>query len=121
MFHRGITRTNGTANVSVVICGNKCDLEEKTAVSKVESEELAQGLNAKFFETSTLANINIENAFKELVKEIKKQQQPAGVSAEVNTEEAGKGKKKGRRSRKCALISKSSDHSISAGLLSEIE
>jgi small GTP-binding protein len=93
VFHRDLTRTKGTTNVPVVICGNKCDLEDKRVVSKQESEELAGKLSGIFFETSALANINIENAFKALVKEIKKQGAPSSSSAAANPQ-TGKPKKK---------------------------
>jgi small GTP-binding protein len=72
-FHRYLTRIKGTSEIPVVICGNKCDLaENKRVVSKAEGEELASKLSAIFFETSALANINVENAFAALVKETKK-------------------------------------------------
>jgi small GTP-binding protein len=95
MFHRDLTRTKGTINVPVVICGNKCDLEEKRVVSKAEGEELASKLTAIFFETSALANINIENAFRALVKEIRKQGQlAAALSSDATSGKAKSGKKK---------------------------
>jgi small GTP-binding protein len=100
VFHRDLTRTKGTSNVPVVICGNKCDLEEKRVVSKAEGEELASKLSAIFFETSALANINIENAFKALVKETKKQGAPSASSASGGGDTAAKKKKKGG----CALL-----------------
>jgi small GTP-binding protein len=93
VFHRDLTRTKGTTNVPVVICGNKCDLEDKRVVSKQEGEELAGKLSGIFFETSALANINIENAFKALVKEIKKQGAPSSSSTAANPQ-TGKPKKK---------------------------
>ncbi|OHS93325.1 Ras-like protein rasD [Tritrichomonas foetus] len=98
VFHRDLTRVKGSSNVPVVICGNKCDLEDKRVVSKAEGEELATKLNATFFETSALANIHIEDSFSALVKEIRKQQQPA-ASADPKKVEKEKKKKKG-----CLLI-----------------
>jgi small GTP-binding protein len=95
VFHRDLTRTKGTSNVPVVICGNKCDLEDKRVVSKTEGEELAAKLSAIFFETSALANINIENAFKALVKETRKQGQSSGGSSGSSGDAAPKQKKKG--------------------------
>ena len=71
VFHRDLLERRGTTNVPVVICGNKCDLEDERLVSKWEGEELAQRLNAKFFETSALANIHIEDVFRTLVLEIR--------------------------------------------------
>ncbi|KAH0795074.1 small GTP-binding protein [Histomonas meleagridis] len=76
-FYRDLSRTKGTSNVPVVLCGNKCDLEDKRVVSKTEGEELAQKLGATFYETSALANINIENAFTALVRKIREQSSPA--------------------------------------------
>jgi small GTP-binding protein len=95
VFHRDLTRTKGTSNVPVVICGNKCDLEDKRVVSKTEGEELAAKLSAIFFETSALANINIENAFRALVKETRKQGQSSGGSSGGSSDSAPKPKKKG--------------------------
>jgi small GTP-binding protein len=95
VFHRDLTRTKGTTNVPVVICGNKCDLEDKRVVSKAEGEELASKLQAVFFETSALANINIENAFKALVKDVRKQGSPAAASGGGGGDGAPKKKKKG--------------------------
>jgi small GTP-binding protein len=96
VFHRDLTRTKGTTNVPVVICGNKCDLEDKRVVSKQEGEELAGKLSGIFFETSALANINIENAFRALVKEIKKQGQPS-AAATSNAGQGGAAKKKKKK------------------------
>jgi small GTP-binding protein len=100
VFHRDLTRTKGTTNVPVVICGNKCDLEDKRVVSKQEGEELAGKLSGIFFETSALANINIENAFKALVKEIKKQGQPSSAAASSSSASGAPKKKK----KKCLIL-----------------
>jgi small GTP-binding protein len=95
VFHRDLTRTKGTSNVPVVVCGNKCDLEDKRVVSKTEGEELAAKLQATFFETSALANINIENAFRALVKETRKQGSSASAGSSTGDAGAAKPKKKG--------------------------
>jgi small GTP-binding protein len=97
VFHRDLTRTKGTSNVPVVICGNKCDLEEKRVVSKAEGEELAEKLTSTFFETSALANINIENAFKALVKEVRKQSAPSGGSSSTEGNATSKKSKKTKK------------------------
>ncbi|KAK8888870.1 hypothetical protein M9Y10_033610 [Tritrichomonas musculus] len=99
VFHRDLTRVKGANNVPVVICGNKCDLEDKRVVSKAEGEELANRLNATFFETSALANINIENAFSALVKKIREN----NVSASSPSGESNNDKSK-QKKKKCLLI-----------------
>jgi small GTP-binding protein len=101
VFHRDLVRTKGTSGVPIVICGNKCDLEDKRVVSKTEGEEFAEKVGATFFETSALANINIENAFKALVKEVRK----SGAPASSTTGDAGKSAegKKGKK-KVCLLL-----------------
>jgi small GTP-binding protein len=94
VFHRDLVRTKGTNSVPTVICGNKCDLEEKRVVSKTEGEELATKLSATFFETSALANINIENAFKDVVKQVRKSGAPAASSGDGGKAADGEKKKK---------------------------
>ena len=80
VFHRELIRTKSTTSVPCVICGNKCDLEDRRVVSKAEGEELASKLKCKFYETSALANVHIEDAFVTLVKDIIKESQPQNVA-----------------------------------------
>jgi GTPase KRas protein len=56
----------------IVIVGNKCDLEKDREVSTVEGRELAKSFNAPFAETSAKLRINVEDAFFQLVREIRK-------------------------------------------------
>lgn len=98
VFHHDLVRTKATDDVPVVLCGNKCDLEDKRVVSKTEGEELAAKLKADFYETSALANVNIENAFTTLVKKIRQQNAPANVTPS-NKPDDGK-----KRRKKCQLI-----------------
>ena len=76
VFHRDLVRTKNMNKVPCVFCGNKCDLEDKRVVSKDEGTELADRLGGQFFETSALANVNIENAFTALIRMIKKDANP---------------------------------------------
>jgi small GTP-binding protein len=55
---------------SIVLVGNKSDLEEKREVKKEEAEEKAQENNVAIFETSAKDNINVSLAFESLIKEI---------------------------------------------------
>jgi small GTP-binding protein len=70
--HRRVVQKAGTTNIPVVLCGNKCDLEERRTISRVQGEEFAKRLNAEYFETSALANVNIENAFRALIRAMRK-------------------------------------------------
>ena len=69
-FHKELVRTKPGEKIPCVICGNKCDLEDRRIVSKAEGEELAQKLGTKFFETSALTNYQIHDVFTTLVRDI---------------------------------------------------
>lgn len=55
-----------------MLIGNKCDWEEKRAVSTEQGQQLANELGIPFLEVSAKNNINIEKAFYNLASEIKK-------------------------------------------------
>jgi GTPase SAR1 family protein len=54
------------------LIGNKCDWEEKRAVSTEQGQALANELGIPFLEVSAKSNINIEKAFYSLASDIKK-------------------------------------------------
>jgi GTPase SAR1 family protein len=54
------------------LIGNKCDWEEKRAVSTEQGQTLADELGIPFLEVSAKSNINIEKAFYSLAGDIKK-------------------------------------------------
>jgi len=56
--------------VSIILVGNKCDLENERKISKEKGEEKARSMNASFFETSALSKVNIDDIFKEIVNNI---------------------------------------------------
>ena len=57
-------------DVSIILVGNKCDLENERKVSKEQGEEKAKTMNASFFETSALSKVNIDDIFNEIVNNI---------------------------------------------------
>ena len=68
-----IIRVKGKNKVPMVLVGNMCDLETRTVTTK-EGEELAKVFECPFFETSAKYNINVEDSFYQLVREIRKDQ-----------------------------------------------
>jgi Ras-related protein Rab-1A len=58
-------------NVSRILVGNKCDLEDSRQVSTDEGKELADTYNIRFVETSAKDSKNVEEAFTLMTKEIK--------------------------------------------------
>ena len=57
-------------DISVILVGNKCDLENERKVSKEKGEEKAKNFNCPFFETSALSKIEIDDIFNEMVNNI---------------------------------------------------
>jgi len=72
VFREQILRVKDADRVPMVLCGNKCDLENERQVSKAEAEGLSKSWGCPFYETSALARINVEEAFYDLVREIRK-------------------------------------------------
>ena len=55
-----ILRVKETDFVPMVLCGNKCDLNDDRAVSAAEGEQLATSWGCPFFETSAKTFVNLE-------------------------------------------------------------
>jgi len=73
----------------MVLCGNKCDLENERQVTKAEAEGTSKGWGCPFYETSALARINVEEAFYDLVREIRKE---TNVKGNTTKKQKPKGK-----------------------------
>ena len=73
-IERWVNDLTGTADkkITIIIIGNKCDLEEQRQVSKQEGEEKAGKLEVAFLETSAFSGENLEKAFELLINEIYK-------------------------------------------------
>ena len=58
-------------DISLVLLGNKCDIEERV-ISQQKGQEMAESLKISYFETSALNGTGINEAFEGLTKEIMK-------------------------------------------------
>ena len=65
-------KTNGDEKISIVLLGNKSDLESQRVISTEEGKNKAELFKFAFMETSALNGSNIEKAFDELIKEVYK-------------------------------------------------
>lgn len=63
---------HASEGVHKMLIGNKCDWEEKRAVSTEQGQQLANELGIPFLEVSAKNNINVEKAFYSLASDIKK-------------------------------------------------
>jgi GTPase KRas len=71
-FEQQILRVKDKDYFPIILVGNKCDLEGERAVSKEEGQALAQQFGCKFIETSAKSRVNVDNAFYDLVREIRR-------------------------------------------------
>jgi GTPase KRas protein len=71
-FHQQILRVKDRDYFPMIIVGNDCHLENERQVSKQEGEALARSFGCRFIETSARSSINVDNAFYDFVREIRK-------------------------------------------------
>ncbi|RMZ87590.1 hypothetical protein DV736_g5184, partial [Chaetothyriales sp. CBS 134916] len=71
-FQQQILRVKDKDYFPIILVGNKCDLESDRVVSRDEGQALARQFNCKFIETSAKNRINVDNAFYDLVREIRR-------------------------------------------------
>ena len=91
---------NASKNVYKILVGNKNDLEKNRKVTFEKGKEFANLHGMKFFETSAKENRNVEEAFKEMTKDIinslKKVNEKANASFVIEKKKGKDLNKKGR-------------------------
>ena len=63
-------KATGDPKITIILIGNKNDLDDKRQVSKDQGEEKARSFGCAFLETSAYSGDNIDKAFNLMVKEI---------------------------------------------------
>jgi len=58
-----ILKLKGGQKVSIVVVGNKCDLDDRRQVSRDEAEKYCKSNNINFLEASALNTINVKETF----------------------------------------------------------
>ncbi|KAI0828605.1 ras family-domain-containing protein [Trametes gibbosa] len=71
-FHQQILRVKDAEYVPTILVGNKCDLEYERQVGMNEGRERARHFGCRFIETSAKTHINVDAAFSEIVREIRR-------------------------------------------------
>ncbi|KAF9237640.1 P-loop containing nucleoside triphosphate hydrolase protein [Melanogaster broomeanus] len=92
-FHQQILRVKDKDSFPVILVANKCDLEYERQVSKQEGRDLAKHFGCQFIETSARVAINVDDAFNNLVREIRKydQEQQTGHPVKADSGSGGGG------------------------------
>ncbi|QRV74743.1 Ras-like protein, 24 kDa [Ceratobasidium sp. AG-Ba] len=71
-FHQQILRVKDRDSFPMIVVANKCDLEYERQVGMNEGRDLAKHFGTKFIETSAKQRINVDEAFSNLVREIRR-------------------------------------------------
>uniref|UniRef100_U5EVV1 Putative ras oncoprotein at 64b n=1 Tax=Corethrella appendiculata TaxID=1370023 RepID=U5EVV1_9DIPT len=74
-FHRQILRVKDRDEFPMLMVGNKSDLEHQRHVSLDEAQQLSRQLKIPYIECSAKLRINVDQAFHELVRVVRKFQQ----------------------------------------------
>lgn len=69
-WHKEAENHRESANVVLVLVGNKSDLEEQREVTRESGESSAAHIGAHFFEVSAKTSDNVENLFQEICKHL---------------------------------------------------
>jgi small GTP-binding protein len=78
-FQRDIRETGERDDLPVVVCGNKCDLADRT-VTREQAERLCTEYGFTYFETSSKNNVNVTEAFVELTRQMRAQNPDAAAA-----------------------------------------
>ncbi|OXG75755.1 Ras family, other [Cryptococcus neoformans var. grubii Br795] len=81
-FHREILRVKDRDYVPCVIICNKCDLQKYRSIGQLEGRELARSVHAPFIECSAAERVNVDVAFNELVKLVRKDELRISLAAQ---------------------------------------
>eukprot|EP01091_Cochliopodium_minus_P015629 TRINITY_DN561_c0_g4_i2.p1 TRINITY_DN561_c0_g4~~TRINITY_DN561_c0_g4_i2.p1 ORF type:complete len:218 (+),score=41.16 TRINITY_DN561_c0_g4_i2:85-738(+) len=68
LWTKELREKNNMGRRQVILLGNKIDLEEERQISKEEAQNYANQNSMKYIEVSAKTDINIDLAFKELIK-----------------------------------------------------
>ena len=87
--------------ITVMLIGNKCDLEDQREISKEQGEEKAKSSGFSFLETSALSEENLEKGFQMLIEEIyQKYKVEQSKSDEINLNSGAEEIKIGKMTKK---------------------
>ncbi|KAJ0172046.1 hypothetical protein K1T71_012019 [Dendrolimus kikuchii] len=95
-FHKQILRVKDRDEFPMLIVGNKADLEVQRVVSLEEAQALSRQLKVGYIECSAKARMNVDQAFHELVRLVRRFQEAERINIKS---EYRSGKKK-----KCTIL-----------------
>ncbi|KOB68084.1 Ras oncogene [Operophtera brumata] len=95
-FHKQILRVKDRDEFPMLIVGNKADLETQRVVSLEEAQALSRQLKVPYIECSAKARMNVDQAFHELVRLVRRFQEAERITT--------KSEYRGGKKRKCTIL-----------------
>ena len=86
LIYERILKIKGEQKFSIIVVGNKCDLEENRKVNKDEAENFCKSNKINFMETSALKVINVKEAFLSVAKGLLKINFPEKYTNSTNND-----------------------------------
>ncbi|TIA87041.1 hypothetical protein E3P99_03440 [Wallemia hederae] len=100
-FRNLITRVKERDNIPLMLVGNKCDKVYEREVSLSEGQVMAKKLQCSMIETSAKTCVNVERAFFDVVREIRRQREKVNG---VHTDHSTQQQRKSQRRRRCTIL-----------------
>lgn len=95
-FHKQILRVKDRDEFPMLMVGNKCDLDYQRAVSVEEAQNMSRQLKIPYIECSAKLRMNVDQAFYELVRIVRKFQLSERPLLKAN--------QKNKSKRKCCVL-----------------
>ncbi|KAG2200831.1 ras-like protein 1 [Mucor mucedo] len=83
-FYQQICRVKDRDHFPMVLIANKCDLEYDRQVSSQEGRDLAQHYGCQFVESSAKERVNVDEAFHEVVRDIRRYNKEQDTQTDVS-------------------------------------
>lgn len=95
-FHKQILRVKDRDEFPMLLVGNKADLEVQRVVSLEEAQSLSRQLKVPYIECSAKARMNVDQAFHELVRLVRRFQEAERINIKSDYP--------GNRKKKCTIL-----------------
>lgn len=95
-FHKQILRVKDRDEFPMLLVGNKADLEVQRVVSLEEAQSLSRQLKVPYIECSAKARMNVDQAFHELVRLVRRFQEAERINVKSDYP--------GNRKKKCTIL-----------------
>lgn len=105
-FHKQILRVKDRDEFPIMLVGNKADLQPQRVISNEEAHGLARQLKVPYIECSAKVRMNVDQAFYELVRLVRRFQalERPGSAADENDAYDGGRRRGGGSRKKCTIL-----------------